>query len=136
MTVSRSGTVGKVALLVALVWSVALPVIGVTAPLYAGESTTADGAVSRTSETLVGMNGWHSIFLLLVPLLASILVGAALVMRRGSVSLLAAWLITAALCTAVVVSILSIGILVLPACVALVVACAAGRGHARVAVLQ
>lgn len=129
----RFGRVRRIALLVAIAWSALLPLIGLTAPMYAVETNTASGGVWHGTETLVGQNGWWSLYLLLVPLFATVLVGAALLLRRVPGAMAVAWLITGALCVGMVVAIASIGILLLPVCLALVVGCLADRGSARAA---
>lgn len=128
----RFRSVRRIALLVSMVWSVGLPVIGLTAPMYAVETNASSGGVWRGTETLVGENGWWSLVLLLVPLSATALVGVALLMRRVPGAIAVAWLITAALCVAMVLS-LDMAIFVLPVCLALVVACLADRASARAA---
>lgn len=119
-------------MLVAMVWSAGLPVIGLTAPMYTVETNTSSGGVSRGTETLVGENGWWSLVLLLVPLFAAALVAVALLMRRVPGAIAVTWLITAALCLAMVLS-LDMAIFVLPVCLALIVACLADRGSSRAA---
>lgn len=94
----RFGKARKIALLVAMGWSALLPVIGLTAPMYDVETNTASGGVWRGTETLVGQNGWWSLYLLrLVPLFAAVLVGAVLLLRKVRGAMAVAWLITAAL---------------------------------------
>lgn len=126
---ARFGSVRRIALLVAVLWSGGLAVIGLTAPMYAVQTNTVSGGVSRGTDTLVGENGLWSLVLLLVPLSATVLVGGVLLARRVPGAMAVAWLITAALGVGMVLAMGSIGILLLPVCLALVVACLADRGN-------
>ncbi|PSL06748.1 hypothetical protein CLV30_102134 [Haloactinopolyspora alba] len=124
-TVAQLGHVRKLALLVALVWSVGLLVAGFTVPMYRQETESSSGTISHGTDTFVGVNGSQSVIVLLAPLLVSILVAGALLMRRVPGTMAIAWTMTAALCGLTALAMLSIGVLVLPVAAALVVACTA-----------
>lgn len=121
---ARSGRVRKVALSVAVAWSAALPVAGFTVPMYGGQTGSTSGAVSRWTDTLVGVNGTGVLIVLLLPLLVSVLVTFALMIRKRPGALAVAWTLTAALCVLTALAMLSIGIFLIPVPIALVVACA------------
>ena len=120
----RSRRVRKLALVVALVWSASLPVVGLTVPMYAGERESSSVTVSRWMGTLVGVNGSRALIVLLVPLLVSLLVSSALRIRKARGAIAVAWALTAAFCGLTALAMPSIGILLIPVAVALVVACA------------
>jgi hypothetical protein len=122
----------KAALLVALIWSAALPVTGLTAPVYNTEMESPSGTVARGTDTLVGVNGSGVLAALTVPLMVSIVVAALLILRFPG-ALVIAWTMTAALGALTALAMLSIGIYLLPVAVALVVACAAEPAPAKVA---
>lgn len=129
--VAQLGNVRRVALLVALVWSVALPIAGFTFPMYSVEVASSSGTITHGSDTLVGVNGPQVVMILLVPLLVSVVVTAALLMRRIRGAIVLAWTMTAALVGLTALALLSIGIFVLPVPVALLIACAAEPAQSR-----
>ena len=114
-------------------WSVALVVGALTAPGYA-ESSGAAGAegepvaVEGSEATLVEVNGTGVLVVVGTPLAATVVVVALLLLRgRHRGFGYAAWAVVALLAGFAVVGLLSIGMFVLPAVVALAVAVAASR---------
>ena len=136
----------RAALVVATLWSVGLLVGAATLPAYSGSSlgTTADGEPtgSTATSTLVEANGAGVLVVIAVPLVASLVVTALLLVRRRVSGprlpwlVAAAWLAVAACGALAVLGLLSIGVYVLPVAAALAVAVAtsgpgaAGAGRA------
>lgn len=118
----RLGQVASVALLVAAVGAAALIVAGFFAPMYESHGVSSSGEVTRGTETLVGQNGLGSVAALTVPLLATVVVGLAL-WRRSRSGAVVAWTVTGLLAVITLLSMLSIGVFILPVTAALVVAC-------------
>lgn len=127
----------RVALVLALVWSVLLVLAAFTLPLYgySSSSATVDGSggteeITGTA-TLVQVNGWTAVLVLAIPLAVTLLVGLLLgVGGRGQRAV--AWALTALLGVFTVLALLSVGLFMVPVVVALVVACAsAGSRTAR-----
>lgn len=125
----------------AVAWSTALPVAALTVPVYINRRREVGTGVitSSGSETLVDVNGAQILWVLLVPLMVSLLVAGALLggSLPGAVPL--AWVLSVALLCATALAIFSVGILVLPVPIALLVACAArhtGSTRLRDAVTQ
>lgn len=116
------GRATRALLIAAAVYSVALIVGGFLVPVYTSESVTSSGAIARESQTLVEVNGAWVLVVLTIPLLVTIGVAASL--RRGPSGRLAAWLLVFALGVFTVLSLLSIGLFVLPVTLTLVIACA------------
>jgi hypothetical protein len=122
----------RVALGIAVVWSVGLLVAALTLPAYSGStsSTSSDGTVteSTTTSTLVEVNGREVLVVLAFPLLASLAVSAILAERRRATERLfpwldaGAWVVVAACGALVVLGAASIGLFVLPVAAALAVA--------------
>lgn len=109
-------------------WSIGLIVAGLTVPTYQGtasggstESMTT-GPISTQSETLVGENGAWVLFVLAVPLAATVVV-AALLMPRRRWTLWIACGVTGVLALLNLPAMLTIGVFVLPVTAALVLAC-------------
>jgi hypothetical protein len=114
-------------LLLAAVYATALVVAGFVAPVYRSTSASSSGAVTHGSDTVVGVNGLGVVFVLGVPLLATVLVACALRLRslRGAVAF--AWTLTGVLAAFNLLAMLSIGVFVLPVTAALIVACTTSR---------
>lgn len=129
LAVQRLGRVTSVALLIAACWSAALIVGAFFVPAYqsAGEPPTHAG--TELPNTLVGVNGLSVVAVISVPLLATLAAGGALWLgsRRGAFPL--AWVLTGLLAVFNLLSILSVGIFVLPVTAALIVACATCRSR-------
>lgn len=106
-----------VALVVGLVAGIGLVVLGVAAPLY-GSSGSAGPA------TLLQVNGPGVLVVLTMPLILA-LVATALLLTGRSWARGIAWACAAVTTGLAIVSLLSIGLFVLPVAIALVVACAA-----------
>ena len=122
--VPRLRKVTFVALLFAVAYSLALLLAGYLAPVYSTETSLSRGEISRGSATLVAENGPSVVFVLGIPLLVSLAVGAALMLytRRGAIPI--AWALTGLLALFNLLAMLSIGVFVLPVTGALIVACA------------
>lgn len=125
----------RVALVLALVWSVLLVLAGLTLPLYGSSSSSAtmdgsgDGDEITGTATLVQVNGWTALLVLAVPLVVTLLVGLLLgVGGRGPRA--GAWAVTALLGVFTVLALLSVGLFMVPVVVALVVACASASSRA------
>jgi hypothetical protein len=119
------------ALSFAVVWSALLVVGALVLPAYgtASQSATVDSGTGSAStapvttgtETLVGVNGHGVLIVVGIPLVVTLLVGAALAFRRRRIG----WVLTSILGLFTLLAMLSIGIFILPTTLALVVACAA-----------
>ncbi|MFC6238486.1 hypothetical protein [Longivirga aurantiaca] len=125
----------RVALVLALVWSVLLVLAAFTLPLYgySSSSATVDGSggteeITGTA-TLVQVNGWTAVLVLAIPLAVTLLVGLLLgVGGRGQRA--GAWALTALLGVFTVLALLSVGLFMVPVVVALMVACASAGSRA------
>ena len=122
------GRASSVALLGAAIWGLGLVVAGFLVPAYQSTSMSSPGELTQSSETLVGMNGPGVAVVLAVPLLVTVLVGCALLLRGRRGAMPVAWALTALLAVFNVLGMLSIGVFVVPVTAALVVACASGSG--------
>jgi hypothetical protein len=121
-------------LLTAAIWGLVLVVAGFLVPAYRSTSMSSSGEPTQSSETLVGVNGPGVAVVLVGPLLVTVLVGCALLLRGRRGALPVAWVLTALLAVFIVLWMLSIGVFVVPVTAALVVACASGsRPRAAVA---
>lgn len=123
----------RVALVAAALWSLALVVAAVTVPVYSGETAIAEtggadptGAMGRTSTsatstsaTLVEANGWWGLIVACIPLGACLVVGALLLGSRGRAAQVVAAAVVALLGSLTVLSLLSIGVFLVPAVAAL-----------------
>jgi hypothetical protein len=125
--VTRLGQVASWALLVGAIYGAALVVGGFLAPVYKSTGVSSTGEVTHRSETLVDVNGLGVGFVLGLPLLITVVVGFALWQGswRGAVPF--AWALTGLLAAFNLLAMLSIGVFVLPATAALVVACSTSR---------
>ena len=123
----RLGRVPLATLLLATVYGVALIVAGFVAPAYQSDGLSSSGEVTHSADTLVGVNGRGVVFVLAVPLVATLLVGCALWLHSRRGALLIAWTVTGLLAAFTLLALLSIGLFVLPVTAALIVACAASR---------
>ena len=115
------------ALVIAAVWGVAVVVVGFLVPMYASVTESSSGEQTQGTGTLVGVNGPGAVVVLGLPLLVTLAVGSALWQgaRRGAVAV--AWTLAALLAAFTVLSMASIGMLVVPIAAALLVACAVHR---------
>jgi hypothetical protein len=116
----------RIALVGASLWSVALVVAALTLPAYSGDTAGTDstGAVtsSSTSATLVDVNGWWGLVLASLPLGACLVVGALLLGPGGRPAQALAAVVVALLGGLTVLSLLSIGLFLVPAVAGLGVA--------------
>ncbi len=127
----------KVALVASFVWSLLLLVAAFTFPVYGYSSSSAaadsDGNLVQGEEitgtaTLVGANGAWAALVISIPLVVTIAV--AVLLRIGArPARVVAWTVTSALAALTVLGLMSIGLFILPATVALVVACASAGKH-------
>jgi hypothetical protein len=128
--------VARLALAAAVLWSLVILVLGFTLPVYGQASTSstidASGETTTTVEstlTLVAANGTSAVVVLLVPLVASVAV-ALLLILGGDVARKVAWVLAILLTVLCVLGLMSIGLFVVPAAVALLVACTSARASA------
>ncbi|MEO6411592.1 MAG: hypothetical protein ABIO48_03315 [Pedococcus sp.] len=116
----------RIALVGATLWGVALVVAALTLPAYSGDTAGTDstGAVtsSSTSATLVEVNGWWGLVLASIPLGACVVVGALLLGPGGRPAQALAAVVVALLGGLTVLSLLSIGLFLMPAVAGLGVA--------------
>jgi hypothetical protein len=119
----RLGRVGSVSLLMAGVYGIALVVAGFVVPVYSSTSVSSSGDVADGSDTLVGVNGVGIVFVLGVPLLATVLVACALWSRSRRGALAIAWTLTGLLAAFNLLAMLTIGVFVIPVTAALILAC-------------
>jgi hypothetical protein len=126
------GTRARVALALAAVWGIGLLVAALTLPVYdvesRGHAPGGTPVVTSGSATLVGVNGPGVLVVAAAPLASALVVGALLAARpRHPAAGVAAWGIVALLAALAVVGLLSVGVLLVPAVVALAVATSAPR---------
>lgn len=121
-TASGSRRVGVIALVFAALYSAALIAAGFFVPSYSTQSSSSSGEAVQGSTTLVGENGVHVVFVLAIPLLLTLAVGASVLSGRGW-GLLVARILTGLLVVFNVLALMSIGIFVVPVTLALVVVC-------------
>jgi hypothetical protein len=109
----------RIALVGATLWSVALVVGALTLPAYSGDTAGTDstGAVtsSSTTATLVEANGWWGLVVAGIPLAGCLVVGTLLLGPRGRAAQVAAAVVVALLGALTVLSLLSIGLFLVPA---------------------
>ncbi|RYU10648.1 hypothetical protein [Nocardioides iriomotensis] len=114
----------------AATWAVALVISAFLLPVYGTATYVSSGTDTGISpgpvpitQTVVEVNGLAGAVAMAVPLLAALVVLAAL--RRGvhRVSLIVAWTATGFLALFNLLALLSIGVLMIPATAALLVAC-------------
>src|SRR5215211_1474951 len=113
----------------AVLWGLALLVGALTLPVYSGMSTSVAcpgcPAVSeRSTSTLVEVNGAGVLLVVALPLVISLLVGAAL-WRRASLA--GAWVLVGLTWLFTFLTMVSIGMFVAPAALLLTIATALGR---------
>jgi len=121
---TRLGRTSSIALVSAAVWGLGLVIAGFLLPAYESTTMSPSGELTRSTQTLVGVNGPGVVAALAAPLLATGLVACALLLRgrRGAIPF--AWTLTALLGMFNLLGMLTIGIFVVPVTVALAVACA------------
>jgi hypothetical protein len=121
----------RIALVGAALWSAALVVAALTLPAYSGATSSADstgavtngsaGAVTNgsTTATLVEVNGWWGLVIASIPLGACVVVGTLLLGPGGRAAQVAAAVVVGLLAVLTVLSLLSIGLFLVPAVAAL-----------------
>ena len=122
----------RFALAGAILWSIVLVVGALTVPLYSGSSANSVGSASAdstggvvidpatsTTATLVAVNGWWGLVIAGIPLAACVVVGALLLGPAGRAAQVAAAVVVALLGILTVLSLLSIGLFLVPAVVGL-----------------
>lgn len=109
----------RLALAGAATWSAALVVAALTLPAYSGETAGTDstGAAtgSSTTATLVEVNGWWGLVIASLPLVACLVVAVLLLGAGGRAAQVAALVVVALLGALTVLSLLSIGLFLVPA---------------------
>jgi hypothetical protein len=109
----------RIALVGAAQWSAALGVAALTLPPNSGATAGADstGAVTNgsTTATLVEVNGWWGLVVASIPLGATVVVGTLLLGPGGRAAQVAAAVVVALLGALTVLSLLSIGLFLVPA---------------------
>lgn len=125
------GPAASVALLFAAAWGVALVAAGFLAPAYESVAASSSGEVVRSTHTLVDVNGLGVVVVLAVPFVVAVLVGAVLALRPRRGALTAAWALTGLLVVLNLLAMMSVGLFVVPATAALVVACSTCRARPR-----
>ena len=122
--VSRLGRVERISVAIALVWGIGLVIAALALPVYQSSGESSSGGSTGGSATLVAVNGWHALIVAAVPLAAAVVIGCALWRRAGRQGAgVLAWIVAALLIGFTVLGMLSVGALILPATIALVVAC-------------
>ena len=128
-TTPRYARATAIALGFALLWSVLLVVAAFVAPVYSTSNSAASSdlttgatsaAESTATATLVGVNGAGVLLIVSLPLVASLVVAAALAFGRRRLG----WVVTTLLIVLNVLAMLSVGIFFVPTTLALIVACA------------
>ena len=108
----------RVALVGATLWSAALPVAALTLPAYSGSSGGTDStgtvATSSATATFVEVNGTWGLVVVSLPLAACLVVAALLLGTRDRAGHLVAAAVVALLGVLTVLSLLSIGLLLVP----------------------
>jgi hypothetical protein len=115
----------------AAIWSCGLLVAALVAPVYSSTSTSSSGVAAGSSATLVQVNGMRALILVGLPLLFVGVVAFSLWRRRKQMRPgpgAAAWAATGLLGAFTFVSMLTIGLFVLPVTVLLTVTCARSQG--------
>src|SRR5262252_2997142 len=130
----QAGPLGRlewVSLAIAALWGAGLLAAAALVPVYASVGASSSGAVSHGSATLVGVNGWHVLLVVGVPLVATAMVAGALWRRgpRQGAGVLA-WTIAGLLAAFNVLALASIGVFVIPVTACQFIACA-GHRHQR-----
>ena len=95
--------------------------------MYTTASETSSGQVTYGTDTLVGVNGLGVVVVLAVPLVVTLLVGCALLLRARRGAAPFAWTLTGLLAVFAVLAMMLIGAFFIPVTVGLVVACATAR---------
>jgi hypothetical protein len=122
--VGRLGRVERISLATALVWGIGLIIAAFALPVYQSSGASSSGAFAVGSATLVAVNGWHALIVAAAPLTAAVLIAWALLRRAGREGAgVLAWIVAGLLIGFTLLGMLTVGVFVLPATIALVVAC-------------
>jgi hypothetical protein len=123
----------KLALLIAGVYSVALIIAGFlvpmdqtvysSAPSDSGTSASSTMVESHFTATLVGWSGLGVVFVLVVPLLVTLAVSAALWQRARRGAMVVAWTLSGLLAAINIAGLKTMGLFLIPVTVALLYAC-------------
>jgi len=124
---ARLSRPASVALLVAGVWGMGLVIAGFSVPIYRTMSESTSGQVSYGTDTPVGANGLGVVVVLAVPLMVTVLVGGALLLRAHRGAMPVAWTLTGLLAMFTLLAMMSIGLFIIPVTACLVIACATCR---------
>ena len=122
--VTAPGRRARIALAAALTWSLLLLVASVVAPAYSTQTVTSEGTSTRSTVTLVQENGWGVLGVIALPLVAVLLVTVLLLpastrqlgVRRARAL---AWVVVAGLGMLGLLSLMTIGLFLLPVAVTL-----------------
>jgi len=125
MAATRLDRVSLIALVAGAVWALGLIVSGFLVPVYRSTRESSSGEATHSTETLVGENGSGVVAVLAVPLAVTLAVASSLLLRSHRGALPTAWTLTVLLAVFNMLTMLSIGVFILPVTAALVVACAA-----------
>lgn len=118
LTQTRQGRRASILATCAVVYACVLVPAAFLAPVYHGETASSGGVVTKTSDTLVGVNGAWVAGLACVPLILTLAgwVGLNLRCRRGSrFGGALGWTVSGLLCVVAVLGLASVGVFVLPA---------------------
>jgi hypothetical protein len=134
----RWGLVCGAALAFAAGWSLLLLVLAFVVPVYttSTQSASVAGAGVATSTetvsaaTIVQVNGLYVVMLLCIPLGAAALVSLLLRYAEHRDAVIGAFLVAVLFAAFCVVGLMSVGLFMLPAAIALLVACATARPEA------
>lgn len=113
----------------AVLWSAGIVLAGFVVPVYQTASTNSDGTTETSTATLVGEEGTGVLIVLAFPLLASLIVAAAVWAGSPPVRA-AAWTVAGALALLSVLGAMTIGLFIAPVVAALMVALATSRRSA------
>jgi hypothetical protein len=119
----RLDRVTFVLLVLAAAYSVVLIAAGFLAPVYESSTSSSSGADTNGTDTLVGANGSGVVFALVIPLLVTVVVAVALLLRPRRGALPVAWTFTGLLGLFNLVAMFTIGVFVIPVTAALIIAC-------------
>ncbi|HEX6876439.1 MAG TPA: hypothetical protein VF165_12325 [Nocardioidaceae bacterium] len=128
IALERPGRASSIALSIAGVWGLGLVVAGFFVPVYHFSGWSSSGGLTRSTATLVDVNGLGVVVVLALPVVATVLVTFALLVRSQPGAMAAAWVLTVLLAGFNLLAMLSIGVFVVPVTAALVVACASASG--------
>ena len=116
----------------AIVWAIGAYVVLLWVPIYGGmrETSSSDGVhtVTRSSATLVAVNGARVYWILAVPVMAAVLTNFSWPRRMHRAAIVVGAVLASAF---VVLGLASVGLFFFPSAVALIVAAAVGPSRSR-----